>query len=261
MAATRTEARGLYVYGVTLTDVGCDGPTVDVGRLRAVVSEEPLDRYAPEAIESAVREPGWLEQRLHAHDAMLEAVRAAGPVAPFRFGTIFRTEEELRSALARAELQLSQRLEELRGASEWGVKAWVDDDVLRSWIEQHDEEARHGRAELDATTDAGRRYLLEKKLGRRVAGEARELALDRAHSAHSALAASAREARADRPSGLDSPDRRRPVLRASYLLGDDAPEPFRRLLAELQGRDAEVGIDYALSGPWPPYSFVDVELS
>lgn len=261
MAATKTEARGLYVYGVTLTDVPCEGTTVDVGRLRAVVSEEPLDRYAPEAIETAVREPGWLEQRLRAHDATLEAVHAAGAVAPFRFGTIFHSEEELRSALARSEEQLSQRLEELRGASEWGVKAWVDDDVLRSWIEQHDEEARRGRVELDAAGEPGRRYLLEKKLGRRAAEQAKELALDRAHSAHAALAAEVREARADRPSGLDSPDRRRPVLRASYLVAHDAPEPFRRTLAEVQERDAELGIGYALSGPWPPYSFVDGELS
>jgi Gas vesicle synthesis protein GvpL/GvpF len=259
--ATTTETRGLYVYGVTLAEVPCAADTLDVGRLRAVVSEQPLDRYEPEAVDAAIREPGQLEEWLRDHEAVVQAVQDAGPVAPFRFGTIFRTEAELRSALARAEDALVARLEELRGASEWGVKAWVDDGVLRGWFEAHDEEARRARMELDATAEPGRRYLQEKKLRRLADAEAAGLALERAHAAHEELAAEAREATVDRPSGLDARTERRPLLRASYLVADDRLGPFEHLLEELQGRDAELGIEYTLSGPWPPYSFVDVELA
>ncbi len=259
--ATGTEARGLYVYGVTLAGVACDAGTVDVGRLRAVIGEEPLERYEPAVIEAAVREPGWLEERLRAHEAVLEAVHAAGPVAPFRFGTIFRSEPELRAALARAEERLAARLEELRGASECGVKAWADDAALRRWLERHDEDARLARSELDAAAEGGRRYLLEKKLRRRTEVQAGELAFDRAREAHAALAASAREAKIERPSGLDEQADRRPVLRGSYLVAAEQLAPFEQVLAELQGRDEDVGLDYALSGPWPPYSFVEVELA
>jgi len=261
VAATATEARGLYVYGVTLADVQCEGRTVDVGRLRAVVSEEPLAQYEPEAVEAALRAPGWLEQRLRAHEAVLESVLAAGPVAPFRFGTIFRTEQELRAALSRAEQDLAERLDELRGAAEWGVKAWVDDGVLFRWLEEHDDRTRQERSALDDATETGRRYLLEKRLRRRLESDASELALDRAHAAHASLAATAREASAERPSGLDERAGKRPVLRASYLVAGDGLAAFQRAVAAARERDAELGLEYVLSGPWPPYSFVDAQLA
>jgi hypothetical protein len=260
VAAAATEALGLYVYGVTLAGVPCACRTVDQGRLRAVVGDEPLDRYTPEAIETSLQDPNWLEERLREHEAVLEAVQSAGPVAPFRFGTVFRTEEDLRERLAAVEEQLADRLEELRGAAEWGVKAWVDEDVLRGRLEEEDPELRRGRQELDTAGTAGRRYLLEKKHRRRLDEEAAELAYERACAAHAAIAAEAREARVDRPSGLDELSKRRAVLRASYLVDDACLDGFRTTVEQAGARDAEIGLGYTVSGPWPPYSFVELQL-
>jgi hypothetical protein len=259
VATTPTEALGLHVFGITLVDVGCPGEVVDHGRLRAVVRLEPLAQYEPEALEAKLRDDrSWLEQQLRDHDAVLSAVQAAGPLVPFRFGTIFRSEEELRAVLAASEGQLARRLEELRGAAEWGVKTWVDGPLLRRWLEEHDDHARSLRAGLDAPDlPAGRRYLLEKQLDRHVANEAACLALERAHEAHAMLAEHARESRTDRPSGYDEHGDQWPVLRAAYLLEDERREAFEQALEIARRRDAELGLGYALSGPWPPYNFVD----
>jgi hypothetical protein len=261
VAAAATDATGVYVYGVTLADVECAADTVDEGALRAVVSIEPLAGYAPEAVEAALREePDWLEQRLRAHEAVLEQVLAAGPVAPFRFGTIFRSEDELRGALARAQESLSARLRQLRGTAEWGVKAWADDGDLRRWVERHDAHAARERADLDAAPE-GRRYLLEKRLRRRLDADATELAFVRAQEAHAVLSAVAEESSVERPSGLDEQPGKRLVLRAAYLVADDRLSELERALAEVRGRGAELGVDYVLSGPWPAYSFVDPGLA
>jgi hypothetical protein len=253
VAAAATEATGLYVYGVTLVGVPCDGATVDEGRLRAIVAEEPLAQFEPEALEAAAADPAWLETRLRSHEEVLEAVLASGPVAPFRFGTIFRSEADLRAALARAQDRLATRLEELRGTAEWGVKAWVDEEALHSSL---------GRADdgLEGMSE-GRRYLLAKRLRRQSEAEANELAFSRANDAHVQLSTHAVEARLEAPSGLDERTGRRLLLRASYLLADDRRPEVERLLDELRQRDAELGLDYVLSGPWPPYGFVDAALA
>jgi gas vesicle protein GvpL/GvpF len=261
VAAAATEALGLYVYGVTLAGVPCACQTVDQGRLRAVVGEEPLDRSTPEAFETSLQDPSWLEERLREHEAVLEAVQAAGPVAPFRFGTLFRTEQDLRERLAAVEEQLADRLEELRGTAEWGVKAWVDEDVLRRRLEEDDQELRRGRNEIDTAATAGRRYLLEKKHQRRLGESAAELAYERACAAHATLAGVAREACVDRPTGLEETSERRAVLRASYLVDDTCLDGFRAAVEEAGARDAEIGLVYTVSGPWPPYSFVDLQLT
>jgi len=249
VAAAAGEATGVYVYGVTLVDVPCDRPTVDVGELRAIVAEEPLEQYEPKALETALTDPGWLETRLREHESVLEAVLAQGPVAPFRFGTIFRTESDLRGELARVKTRLTARLEELRGTAEWGVKAWVDDEVLYESVGQKD-------VGLEGLPE-GRRYLLEKRLRRQTQAEANDLALDRAHDAHAQLASLAVEARVEGPSGLDERTGLRLLLRSAYLLDDDRRPELEHLLDELGARDAGLGLEYALSGPWPPYTFVD----
>jgi hypothetical protein len=255
VAAPASEATGVYVYGVTLVDVPCDGATVDEGGLRAIVAEEPLEQYAPEVLEAALADPGWLETRLRRHEEVLEAVLARGPVAPFRFGTIFRTEADLRQALSRTEQRLTARLEELRGTAEWGVKAWVDGEVLSASLERPD-------TDTDLADMAeGRRYLLEKRLRRQTEAEANELALGRAHDAHAQLAELAVEARIEGPSGLDERKGHRLLLRTAYLLRDDCRPELERLVDELRERDAELGLDYVLSGPWPAYNFVDPGLS
>ena len=259
MATTPTEALGLYVFGITVVGVDCPAEIVDHGRLRAVVRAESLEQYEPDALEAKLRDDrSWLEQQLRRHDAVLSAVQAAGPLVPFRFGTIFRSEAELRAVLAASEGQLTRRLEELRGAAEWGVKTWVDGPRLRRWLEEHDDHARSLRAGLDAgDLPAGRRYLLEKQLDRHVASEAASLALERAHETHAVLAEHARESCTDRPSGYDDRGEEWPVLRAAYLLEDGRREAFEQALEVARKREAELGLDYALSGPWPPYNFVD----
>ena len=252
------ESVGIYVYGITFVDVDCPSDVVDHGRLRAVVRSEALDQYEPEALETALRDRSWLEEQLRGHEAVLAQVIAAGPVVPFRFGTIFRTEAELRTTLAQSEELLAARLEELRGTAEWGVKTWADGATLRRWLEEHDEPARALRGELDSTDpQAGRRYLLEKRLERHVAAVAEALALERAHATHAVLAEHARETRTDRPSGFDERGAQYPVLRAAYLVEDERREAFEQALAAAQREDSTIGLDHALSGPWPAYNFVD----
>jgi hypothetical protein len=258
VATIPAEALGIYVFGITLVDVECPADVVDQGRVRAVVRSERLEQYEPEALEARLRDDrSWLEQQLRDHDAVLSAVQAAGPLVPFRFGTIFRSEAELRAMLAASEEQFARRLEDLRGTAEWGVKTWVEGLRLRRWLEEHDEYARSLRAELDATEASGRRYLLEKRLHRHVANEAGALALERAHETHATLAEHARESSTDRPSGYDDGGEQYPILRAAYLLAEDRREAFEHTLEAARRRDAGLGLDYVLSGPWPPYNFVD----
>ena len=49
------------------------------------------------------------------------------------------------------------------------------------------------------------------------------------------------------------------VLNASYLVPDERLDEFRGLVADLEGRYREAGLELELTGPWPPYHFVDLE--
>ena len=51
------------------------------------------------------------------------------------------------------------------------------------------------------------------------------------------------------------------VLNAAYLVADSDTVRFHALASELSQRYAAQGLSLELTGPWPPYNFVSLDLS
>src|SRR5687768_10199854 len=116
--------------------------------LRAVVSNVPLGAFGTA---EQLKDIDWVERRVSAHDRVVKAALARGPVIPLRSGTIFRDERDVRRMLARNRKQLAATLDALDGKSEWGVR------VLARDVVDHDE------AEEEARQSSGRAYLVRKR--------------------------------------------------------------------------------------------------
>jgi hypothetical protein len=144
--------------------------------------------------------------------------------------------------LERERDHLTAALRRLRGAAEWGVKAYAVGPV-------DDEEAA---AEPSSGTD----YLSRKRADRDAAEIAREAVDAVVESVHARL----RERAAD---AVLSPPQTGPlaahdgemVLNAAYLVGDADVTGFSALVDELAGRHGQDGLELELTGPWPAYHF------
>src|SRR5215210_1723832 len=99
----------LYVYGVVrggtspdlFADVGgIDGNTsvrlVDVEGIAAITSPVPLSEFGTEPLERNLKDGGWLEQKVQAHNRVLSAAVGRTTVLPLRFGAIYTSEEQVR---------------------------------------------------------------------------------------------------------------------------------------------------------------------
>jgi Gas vesicle synthesis protein GvpL/GvpF len=259
-AAARPQgASGWYVYGVVPTAeapanlfdgiAGVGGAPVKLvgdGRLAAIATEVPLREFGEEAIAQNLRDPEWLESRVRGHDAVLETAVGAVPVVPFRFGTIYRGEDEVRAMLSEHE-RLSEALDRVRGRVELGVKAFLA------------AAAAVGEAADDETSaSAGRRYLEEKQRARRLADEREALRARWADETHARLAAVAEAATANplQPRELSERDEEM-FLNGAYLVPLEREQAFRAALAELDTELGPSGARFELTGPWPPYNFVE----
>ncbi len=254
---------GLYVYGVVRAadasgriGAGAHGvdPSAPVALLRegglaALVSEVSLAEFGADAVAERIRDPSWLEEKVRAHEAVLDATLPRAPVVPFRFGTIFSEEEQVRRML-REQRHLRRTLDDLEGTLELGVKGYLDPERF--------EAAQAGRPEHAEPTSAGRSYLLRKQLDLRLA-EAREaFRAALATESHELLAAAARDARANPLQRPEATGRSGEMfLNGAYLVESAREEEFREALLELETRHGEAGAAYELTGPWPPYNFVD----
>ncbi|MDX3537249.1 GvpL/GvpF family gas vesicle protein [Streptomyces sp. MB09-01] len=236
----------LYVYAITrkdhphrldgVTGVGSDPSpvrTVAAGTLCAVVSE----------ISEEIRPK---RRDLQAHQEVLESLMADGVVLPLQFGYFAPDDQAVQQALEENADSYLATLERLDGCAEYHVRATqADEDELLRQILQDSPEAR----ELNEQIRAGAQDpQLSFALGELVAREVQERQDSLAAGLVQALIPYGLEHVIHPPS---SPD----FLNLSLLVPEDRTEDFLAAEASL-ARQIEGGVDFRLTGPLPPYSFV-----
>jgi hypothetical protein len=254
-----------YLYGVVRADrrpllegiAGVGGTPVsfvESGSLAAVVGDVARTDLAPPTGEH--EDTAWVEHAVLAHERVLEQCLEPGPVLPLRFATTLRENGDVRTLLREREREFSALLERLLGRREWGVKA-----RLRA-PEALARRVRTMRADLAAeeatleTRSEGAAYLARKRLEREIALAGDDLIAELVDVAHGRLTAAADDSRV---MTMSQPRRERIFLNAAYLVSEAGEQQFRQVLLELGDQDAEAGLDYELTGPWPAYNFATAE--
>jgi gas vesicle protein GvpL/GvpF len=256
--------RALYVYGVVPGDAAptmfADARGVDPseplavvadGDVAAVVSAVRLDEFGDDVIQDNLRDPRWLAEKARAHDEVLAAAVGRTTVVPFRFGAIYRDEQHVVDLL-RERGDFVSTLSRLDGAVELGVKAVVDVHALRDRLS--------AERPVDVDASAGRAYMQRKQLDRELDEAIGRVAADLADESHERLAKLARAARANPVQAVEDPETpRRMILNSAYLVDADADGAFRDEVAAVATDHGEQGVEYEVTGPWPPYNFVESE--
>jgi Gas vesicle synthesis protein GvpL/GvpF len=161
-----------------------------------------------------------------AHERVVEAMMARGPVLPLRFGTQLEAEERLAAALTERGDELLRALERLRGHVELGLR------VIQRPGSKPDFD--------DAGERSGRAYLLARAAHHRRAEEA-------ARDIHAPLADLAAESRLRERAAPPA------ILVAAYLIDARAEDDLRRRADELAAQHEDLHV--VVTGPWPPYNF------
>ncbi|NDK33168.1 GvpL/GvpF family gas vesicle protein [Nesterenkonia haasae] len=253
-------AQTLYVYAIVPADspaptgTGIDGAplhTVNSAQVSAVVHTHHSGPY--EGPDEDVKR--WV---LEHSDVIEDCWSHASSVLPVSFNVIARgsddagatAADQLKSWLDDAGDDLSQRLADLAGTSELRVEITLSTEEFP----QHDPTVTQLTADLEEKPPGVRR-LLEKRL-QKVQKQVTDAAADQLYPEYRArLAAQCLQlqdyASAHRPAGTVS------VLSAACLV-DSAH--ISRLGAELTSIQEETpSAHIRFLGPWPPYSFVDID--
>jgi len=256
----------LYVYGIVGADAADDverevasaalGQTprlLRAGSLAALVSEVPLAEFGADVLPERLNDRDWLEERVQAHEDVLEAALARTTVIPFRFGAIYHGNGDVARMLGERRRELEEALERVRGRVELGVKAYVDRQLLEERLRSASREASSEGA------GAGRAYLLGRQAERRVVAEADEACAAAIAEAHERLSAIAVDARVNRPQPRELSGRPEQMLLNGAYLVERGDSRIESEVESLRTAYRGLGIAFELTGPWPPYNFVDDE--
>jgi hypothetical protein len=210
-----------------------------------VLADVPRRRFDEAALAAGLRDLDWMAACALAHDALIMEVMKSGPVVPMRIFTIFEDEARAVAQAGAAAVRIGKTLGRVAGHAEYGVRIGVTPAARR--------------VRTQAGTAVGRRPIT----GRSFLEQKRDQLAARRQPA--GPTPEERQRILTRLSRLASETRERPVpeggssvwLDGAYLVPLAGAAAFRgeveRLAIELRAEGQEV----VLTGPWPPYSFLD----
>jgi len=263
---------GLYAYGLIGTRLelhdlwGIDKTravyAVERRGLYVVVSEIEIDTFqsqiqilikAAKNTESTQNQPQAL---LQAHEDVIDALMGNTTVVPFRFGTILKDEQSAMKMLEDQEEKFKNLLARFAGRVEWGLKVYVDEQEYNKHIQatpqhKHLEEQR-------AKLSKGVAYLLAKKLEADLKENTATQLTRITEHIFQELGKDAYEAKLDKtlPRTLTH-KKKEMLLNSVYLIEKTHIDTFWKTEKSLIEQYEPLGLELEVSGPWPPYSFVD----
>lgn len=242
---------GKYVYCIIRSDedlefgpvgIGEGGPvyTLRHGEIAAVVSDAPLQIYDP------------TRENLLAHETVNKNVMEDHTVIPMSFGTIFRTDEDIRALLESTADALEHVLDKMENKIELGLKVLWKQEEVAARIEEEVEEIARLREQVEEDSE-GSTYFARVQLGRLLEQELEARANELVSDIYDTLAPVAVASRSNKPIGDQM------IMNAAFLVERDEEEEFDDAVRALAEKYREM-VSFTYTGPWPPYNFVNVKL-
>jgi hypothetical protein len=246
------EEGGCYVYGIIAGESplsfgksGIGGEITDVytvhhNGLAAVSSRVKL------AMLDATRENAL------AHEHVVERVMNAHTIIPMSFGTVFRTEDDIREVLKSIYPSLRDVLEKMGGKIEFGLKVTWDRDKVIEQLKRENDEIRQFIREL-AKKHLQSTYFARMQLGRMIDRALLERGAEIVREIYDSLRPVCVASRDNKPIG------EKMILNAAFLLERKKEAEFDRTVNRISDRFKNI-LSFRYSGPWPPYNFVNIRL-
>lgn len=207
-----------------------------------VVCEVPLSTYGTEALAERMSNLEWISSVAVAHEGVIAAFMRADAVVPLKLFTIFSSQARALQHFLGREEELNVVIARVARSEEWGVRVAVRAEPVRAAV----------RPAPAAAAADGASYLRGKKAQYQAAASqhsrVRALASELFESLAD-LSADARQRELDRTPGAV-------VLDAAFLVPRTGAARLKAAAARYARTLGVEGGDLAVTGPWPPYSFV-----
>ncbi len=248
----QTETSGRYVYGVieskspvTFGKMGIGGfgemvYSVHHGDIAAVVSKTNVFIFDP------------TRENALAHEHVIETVMKSHTIIPMSFGTVFRTDDDIREVLKSIYPSLKDVLKQMSGKVEFGLKVNWDRDQIIEELKRDDEEIHRFHQEL-TRKHLQSTYLARMQLGRMIEKSLSERSANYVRTIYEGLRNVCVASRDNKPIGDKM------IMNAAFLIHKDREADFDAAVNRIAQKFGE-RLNFKYTGPWPPYNFVNIRL-
>lgn len=208
-----------------------------------MVSDAPLDRFGEEQVGAYLADLQWLSRAAVAHEAVITSLLArSDAVVPMKLFTIFASDERAVAQTLADWTRVERALRRVTDQVEWGVRLSLD-------------ERNQAKPAAPAKAASGVDYLRAKRRIQAAAVEQGQNHRRQVTATLRALSAIATDAK--RREIMNASDDKRLLMDAAFLVSRKRTLRFRTTVKRHARALARSGYQVQLTGPWPPYSFVE----
>jgi hypothetical protein len=212
--------------------------TVHFQDIAAIVSNTPM----------VVQDP--TRDNVLAHQRVNETVMQHHTVIPMSFGTVFKTDHDIKELLRSAYDAFTDVLSKMQGKVEFGLKVlWDRDQIIRE-IEEDEEDIRRLKGEI--SSQKGSTYFARMQYGRLIDAALQARTERYVSEIFLGLRDVSVASRSNKPIGD------RMIMNAAFLVARDSELAFDARVKDIGQRYDKLTFKY--TGPWPPYNFVNIRL-
>jgi len=229
--------------------------------LEAIVSEVSLEEFGSEEIQRKAQEDlKWIKEKAQLHEqAVEEAMKNSDEILsiiPMKFGTIFKTKENLEETLKKYYNQFKESLERLKGKQEWSVKAYLNRKAFDEEVKKVSSVIQEKEKEI-STMPEGMAYFMQKQIDDVVSKEAKNALQKYGETFFETLKQHVSAGTKGKILEKEITGKTLPMaLNMIFLVSEEKLEDFIKEINKLKEEYKAKGFNFEYSGPWPPYNFV-----
>lgn len=240
-------------------EFGSEAQPIPFKDIEAVVSEVDLSKFSAKTIKEKLQEDAkWTEKNVKRHHEVVAEANKTGAVIPMKFGTLYKTKKNLEAMLKKYYGRFKKLLVQLADKQEWGVKGYLEHKKFAEILKNKNKEIQKLEKKRSSVSE-GMKWYVDRKSDELIAGQIEHEVEEELQRIMKKLEKHAEEIRLNDllPKEVGEPGKDM-ILNAACLVRNDALGNFKSLFQELAAECETTGIALIMTGPWPPYNFVEI---
>lgn len=225
----------------------------------AVAGKVSEDEFSEENLKRNLANLEWIKTKASIHEKIIEGIMKNSCVIPFKFATLFNTEDNLKTMLEEHIRKFKDSLEYLEGKEEWGVKIYCDVERLKDSLIRNDEEILKIDKEIESSSP-GKAFLLKKKREELLITLINKKLNEYGQTSFDELRELSLKARINKLLPKEVTERKDDmILNSAFLVEKNKVSDFMHILYALRAQYEDRGLFFDCTGPWPPYNFCSID--
>jgi hypothetical protein len=232
---------------------------VKIGDFYVIVKHVSKDEFDEENLKKNVSDIQWLEINARQHINVINSFMAFLTVVPFKFGTIFQSEESLKKFINDYSDSLDQNFRFIEAKEEWTVKVYCNRKHLCDRIDDLSAEAASLEQQIMASSP-GKAFILKRKKNDLIEYEMDRLCKKIGQEFYDTYQNLSEATNLNNLLPKEFTGREDSmILNATFLIKKDKVSEFTKTTEIFQNMNSYSGFFIEMTGPWPPFSFIHIK--